>query len=89
MSAGLGRAASIGALSVPQTWAAGAPAMNPVTTGFPGAGFGSALGVEAGGPAGVPPPLTPITNMAGNGVSGAAPRYGFRPTVIGHSPVAG
>ncbi|AKN18016.1 PPE family protein [Mycobacterium haemophilum DSM 44634] len=88
VSAGLGRATSIGALSAPQAWAAGASPINPVTA-LPTTGLGSTLGVDARGPAGVPPPMAPITNMAANGTIGATPRYGFRPTVIGHSPAAG
>jgi hypothetical protein len=47
-----------------------------------------AVRVDAGRPAGAPP-VAPITNTVGNGISGVAPRYGFRPTVVARPPAAG
>src|SRR5262249_27799461 len=55
VSAGLGQATSVGALSVPQGWAAAAPALSKMATELPGV---SALGATApmapGGPMGMP-----------------------------------
>jgi hypothetical protein len=50
------------------------------------AGVGASPMIDAGRPAGAPP-VAPITNMVGNGVSGVAPRYGFRPTVVARPPL--
>ncbi|WP_375488186.1 PPE family protein [uncultured Mycobacterium sp.] len=105
VSAGVGRATSIGALSVPRAWSAAAPAINPVGAGFPNTGLGSVPGVSL-------LPMTPVKNMAGqgtvpslddlpdklqnllagfpgNGGSSFGPRYGFRPAVIARPPAAG
>ncbi|MEY8014637.1 PPE family protein [Mycobacterium servetii] len=89
VSAGLGRAATVGALSVPQAWSP-AQIANPFAAGLPGVGFGS-LPSEAAASMGLPP-MTPITNMATQGMHGvftAAPRYGFRPAVLARPPAAG
>lgn len=89
VSAGLGRAVTVGALSVPQAWSP-AQIANPFAAGLPGAGFGSLPG-EAAASMGLPP-MTPITNMATQGMHGAftaAPRYGFRPAVLARPPAAG
>jgi len=86
VSAGLGRAVTVGALSVPQAWSP-APIANPFAAGLPGVGFGS-LPSQAAASMGLPP-MTPITNMATQGMFTAAPRYGFRPAVLARPPAAG
>ncbi|WP_238306134.1 MULTISPECIES: PE/PPE C-terminal domain-containing protein [Mycobacterium] len=77
MSAGTGRPALIGALSVPQSWAAAAPALSPAApalspaaTALPGTGLGAASPVQAGGPASVlgGMPLAPMSGRAGGGL---------------------
>ncbi|HET9876404.1 MAG TPA: PPE domain-containing protein, partial [Mycobacterium sp.] len=84
VSASFGQAASAGGLSVPSGWAA-APAMHPgaavpvstVSAVTPDPGAGNLLG-------GMP--------LAGAGMGahgGATPRYGFRPTIMVRSPIAG
>jgi PPE-repeat protein len=85
VSAGLGRSRGIGALSVPQSWAAATPAIRPVAAVLPAA---SLSGDEAGR-SGMSP--MPVTNVSGNGVSfgRAGPRYGFRPTVMARPPDLG
>lgn len=83
LSAGLGRAASIGPLSVPPSWTAIAPPTSPLA---------SALG---GTPLGAPPPIVPgipgmpLATTAAHTTAGDIPKYGFRPTVISRMPAAG
>jgi PPE-repeat protein len=92
VSAGMGRATLVGAMSVPQSWAAATPATgSPVgaaSAGWaipPGAGVG-----ETAGMSGMPGmPGMPMVGSAGRGFGFAAPRYGFRPTVVAHPPAAG
>jgi PPE-repeat protein len=86
VTGGLGKAASIGAMSVPQTWtAAGPTTASPATLQV--SGFGGAAAAEPGSHtlSGLP-----MTGAGGRSSSGfAAPRYGFRPTVIPHPPAGG
>jgi PPE-repeat protein len=49
VSAGLGRAASVGALSVPQSWATGSPAVRLAATALPADGVGAWAGSAAPG----------------------------------------
>lgn len=80
--ASMGRGPSIGALSVPPSWAAGGvPAVNPVPAQLVGAGFTS--------PAPHAAPMTTVPgglpSMATSGRGGyglGAPRYGVKPTVM-------
>ncbi|ORV17874.1 PPE family protein [Mycobacterium celatum] len=89
MSAGIGQARLVGALSVPQSWAAAAPVSNSTVTPFPGAGWTAAApDVEPGGMPGMPGmPMAGLAN--GRGFGFAAPRYGFKPTVMGRPVIAG
>jgi len=82
VSAGMGQAASVGPLSVPPSWAAAAPPITSVATANTGLGA-----IPQSGTPGMPG--VPITSMAGHGVTNAAPRYGFRPTVVSRPPAAG
>jgi PPE-repeat protein len=92
VSAGVGRATLVGAMSVPQSWAAATPGTgSPVgaaSAGWaysPGGGVGGTAGM-----AGVPGmPGMPMGGSGGRGFGFAAPRYGFRPTVVAHPPAAG
>ncbi|WP_236973238.1 PE/PPE C-terminal domain-containing protein [Mycobacterium avium] len=86
----MGRAASIGALLVPQTWAAAAPAISPTSMALPStslavtpaataAGSGSLLGA-------------PLAGMAGQNQSTASiadNRFMPRLTVVPRSPTVG
>lgn len=86
-TAGLGRAASIGALSVPPAWTGMGVATGPAATALP------ATGVVPPAPmvptSGVPP-MVPFGNFGGRGgFGGSATQYDFRPTVIPRSPAAG
>jgi PPE-repeat protein len=92
VSAGMGRATLVGAMSVPQCWAAATPGTgSPV--GAASAGWAYAPGGGVGGTAGmagVPGmPGVPMAGSGGRGFGFAAPRYGFRPTVVAHPPAAG
>jgi hypothetical protein len=82
VSAALGRGTAIGALAVPPSWDAIAPTTSPIAPLLGGAPIGA--------PAAVPGmPGMPAASAAGNHLNGAVPKYGFRPTVVAHSPAAG
>jgi PPE-repeat protein len=87
---GLGKAELVGRLSVPSTWGGVNPSVSPAVTSV--GGLGTPVSAQ---------PLTaqPVANsmggvpvMGGNGGRGmqfAAPRYGFKPTVVPHPPAGG
>jgi PPE-repeat protein len=90
VSAGMGQAASLGTLSVPQGWAAAAPALSKMATELPGV---SALGatplMAPGGPVGMPGmPLGGMAGVAEHDIN-EIPIYGFRPIVMARPPAAG
>jgi PPE-repeat protein len=90
VSAGLGRATMVGSLSVPQTWASAAPVASPPATASLVSSWTAAPAVGAQGTAGMPGmPGMPMVGAGGRGFGFAAPRYGFRPTVMSHPPAAG
>jgi PE family/PPE-SVP subfamily C-terminal region len=85
MVTGLGQAASVGRLSVPPTWAAGAsaPAAPPAATRLAGWTAPAPQGPSvASVPAGIPAMAT-----AGKAGGLGAPRYGVKPTVMGRPKV--
>jgi PPE-repeat protein len=98
VSAGVGRATLVGTMSVPHSWAAATPSMStpaaatqaagtqvPGWTIPPGAGL-----EEVSRTQGMPGmPGMPMGGGAPRGYGFAAPRYGFRPTVVAHPPAAG
>ncbi|MFC5334402.1 PE/PPE C-terminal domain-containing protein, partial [Mycobacterium branderi] len=85
VSAGLGNAGAVGRLSVPPTWIGGAPLTAPhapmpissVAAAPEGGGAGNLLGGM------------PLAGAGAGHAGGAAPRYGFRPTVMSRPPFAG
>ncbi|MEE3753386.1 PPE family protein [Mycobacterium intracellulare] len=86
VSAGLGRAATVGHLSVPQSWAAAAPATSAETA--PPAVSSVGAGPEAKGSGllrGIP--LSGTGRGAGGKIVGQ--RYGFRPMVVARHVVGG
>jgi PPE-repeat protein len=83
VSAAMGRGAAIGALAVPPSWNAVAPTVSPLPAALGGMPLAPPPAVAAGMPG------MPFANAAGNHVNGAAPKYGFRPTVVAHPPAAG
>jgi PPE-repeat protein len=92
VSAGVGEATPLGVLSVPQGWAAAAPALSKVATALPGA---SALSPALGATPLVPPAGSMVPGMPLGGLAGLAdhdfdePMYGFRPIVMSRPPAAG
>lgn len=80
LSAGLGRAPAIGALSVPPTWAAAAPPIRRVAVAWPDAVPGATPAV----PAPIPENLLNeilLASMAARGIGGRAPRGRPRITI--------
>ena len=76
--AGLGKASTVGGMSVPANWSASAPAMSSSAPTLEGSGWAVAPdeGVTAV-PAGMPAMAT-----AGKGLGFSTPRYGVKPTVM-------
>ena len=93
VSAGVGRAMLVGTMSVPHSWAAATPAASHAATASPAEGWYNPPGIEeVSGTPGTPGmPGMPMVGSAGQrgGWGFAAPRYGFRPTVVAHPPAAG
>jgi PPE-repeat protein len=90
VSAGMGQAASMGALSVPQGWTAAAPTLSKMAIELPGvSALGATLQTAPGGPVGMPGmPLGGVTGMAQQEAD-EIPVYGFRPIVMARPPAAG
>jgi PPE-repeat protein len=78
VSAGLGRAATVGALSVPQSWGTASPAIRLAATALPAAGLDALPDV---GPAGL---MGGLVNASRNGAGG--PRPESRVKVLAHMP---
>jgi PPE-repeat protein len=83
----LGNAAKVGAISVPASWASGAPVATPINVALNGL-----AGVAAAEPA--TSAVGGVPFMSGGGAARtvanfAAPRYGFKPTVIAAPPSGG
>lgn len=96
VSAQLGQANLVGAMSVPPAWGAGGATVNPVAvaTSRIGAGAYQSLSnatpmvMENGGPVGLPGmPLAGMTGLHEDEFN--APIYGFRPRIITRPPAAG
>jgi PPE-repeat protein len=85
VTAGVGRAASVGMLSVPQSWASAAPAFSQVAPALPGtSGLGATPAVGTGGPGGSLGGMPMLANaMRGTG-SSTPPRLtiGYRPAMV-------
>jgi PPE-repeat protein len=83
----IGRAASVGGLSVPASWAGVAPPAGPAVVTLNGLGAGAAAAEPATNA------LGGVPLMGGGGGRGvahfAAPRYGFKPTVVPQPSVGG
>ncbi|OBG28296.1 PPE family protein [Mycobacterium sp. 852002-51057_SCH5723018] len=82
---GVGRAASVGGLSVPASWVGAAPSASPAVSALNGMGAAAAAEPVTNAVGGLP--------MMGAGSRGAAhfaaPRYGFKPTVVTQPPAGG
>jgi PPE-repeat protein len=84
----VGKAASVGGLSVPAAWASSAPAAPSVAVALNGATAAGAVERATNAVGGVP--MVP-TGGTGRGTPAhlVAPRYGFKPTVIAQPPAGG
>jgi PPE-repeat protein len=91
VSAGLGRATSVGVLSVPQSWASAAPAFNPVAASLPATSASAATpAVSAANPGGMlGAPWAPLAGRAGSTPVASTPRFDVRPTVVQRPVYAG
>ncbi|BBY40606.1 putative PPE family protein PPE65 [Mycobacterium mantenii] len=87
MGSALGRSVSIGALSVPQAWAAAAPTATPTIATLGGVESVAAAVPGTNAVGGLPM----LGSGAGRGLAThfAAPRYGFKPTMVAHPPAGG
>lgn len=87
-SATMGHAASVGALSVPSSWAAAVPATAAPGSTVAATGWTVAAHAPEAGAAGMPG--VPMAGAGqGRNYGFAAPRYGFKPTVMARPVVAG
>ncbi|OBF61038.1 hypothetical protein A5753_19475 [Mycobacterium sp. 852002-51971_SCH5477799-a] len=86
--AAVGKAASVGGLSVPAAWASAAPTAPSVAVALNGATATGAVERATNAVGGVP--MTPVGG-AGRGAAAhfVTPRYGFKPTVIAQPPAGG
>jgi PPE-repeat protein len=91
VSAEMGRASLVGTMSVPHSWAPAAPTASPAQTASPAEGWYMPPGVEeASATQGTPGmPGMPLAGGTARGWGFAAPRYGFKPTVVARPPAAG
>ena len=82
VSAGVGQASSIGALSVPPAWAAGAPgAVSPAPTAMPAASWAGPT-AHAGQVNTLPAGAPSVASSGRSGLGVGGPRYGVKPTVM-------
>jgi PPE-repeat protein len=87
LSAGMGRATSVGALTVPSAWTGAAPVTAAGTAMHVGAT--PAISAAPAGTQSAMPPMMPIANMGGRGGAEAPTRFELRSTVIPFTPAAG
>lgn len=78
--ASVGQAATVGKLSVPASWSAATPAVNPVTPASAGSGW--AMAPEEAAPVTAVPAGMPAMASASRGGYGMGPRYGVKPKVM-------
>jgi PPE-repeat protein len=88
LSAGMGHATSVGALSVPSTWTGAAPSVTTAGTAMHLGGAPSAAAAPTGAQSAMPP-MMPVANMGGRGGAAAPTRFELRSTVIPFTPAAG
>ncbi len=87
LSASMGRATSVGPLSVPSAWTGAAPSMATTGTAMPFGGT-TAVPAAAGAHPGMPP-MMPVANMGGRQGTEAPTRFELRSRVIPFTPAAG
>ena len=95
VSASVGRASTLGVLSVPQNWATAAPAFSQVGSVAPSASVGAggatpAVAASAANPGGMfPPPLANLAARQAGAPLGSSARFDVRPTVVQRPVAAG
>jgi PPE-repeat protein len=92
VTAGVGRAASVGMLSVPQSWASAAPAFSQVAPALPVTSASAAPAVMSGGPGGTLGGMPMLANATRGMSAPTAPpplRIGFRPSMVPDPVYAG
>lgn len=87
-SAAVGQASAVGSLSVPQAWTAATSVANPAAS-VPATGWTVAAHAPASAGAAGMPGLPMAGAGSGRGYGFAAPRYGFKPTVMARPVAAG
>ncbi|MGV7406138.1 PPE family protein, partial [Mycobacterium kansasii] len=89
-SAAVGRAGTIGALSVPQSWATATQAISPAVSAGQGVGQGALPAAGTDGPGGLyGAPLATVAGRNEGSTTGATPRFDMRPTVMPRTPLGG
>ncbi|WP_275578850.1 PPE family protein [Mycobacterium riyadhense] len=88
IAAAAGNAAKVGAFSAPASWAGSVPAATPINVALNGLASGAAAEPAASAFGGVP--VVPGSGV-GRGLAAhfAAPRYGFKPTIMPQPPAGG
>lgn len=84
-----GRAASVGGLSVPASWGAVTPAVNPAVVTLNGLGAGVGAAEPATHAVGGMPLMGSGAARSVGAAHFAPPRYGFKPSIITHPPAGG
>ncbi|MEZ0365317.1 PPE family protein [Mycobacterium sp. pUA109] len=87
VTASMGQASLVGAISTPPSWAAATPASAASTGAMQGAGW--AVAPESNSVAAMPGGMPGGAGGRGGGFGFGAPRYGFKPTVMPRPVVAG
>ncbi|MEO8814871.1 MAG: PPE family protein [Mycobacterium sp.] len=87
-SAAVGQASAVGTLSVPQAWTVATSVANPVAA-VPATGWTVAAHAPAAAGASGMPGMPMAGAGSGRGYGFAAPRYGFKPTVMARPVIAG
>jgi PPE-repeat protein len=88
ISAGMGRATSVGALSVPTAWTGTAPSLATAGTAMHAVGSPVSTAAPAGAQSAMPP-MMPVANMGGREGAAAPTRFELRSRVIPFTPAAG
>jgi PPE-repeat protein len=91
VAAGVGRAATVGMLSVPQSWASSAPAFSHVGSALPGISGSAAPAIATSGPGGTPSGMPMLGNALRGTGSSMPPRLtiGHRPAMVPDPVYAG
>ncbi len=88
MTASVGRAATLGVLSVPQGWTSAAPAFSQMSSIVPATGANAVPAVAAANPGVFPPPLATLAGRESTPMV-STPRFDIRPTVVQRPVAAG